>query len=442
MTRFHIDKNWYFRQESTINDIAKEYLPVGQFPTVQWMDLLHHKLIPDPYIDTNEIEDFWVNDADWTYKTSFDVADPGTKAVDLVFEGLDTVVDVFLNGEHILFSKDMFLSHRLNIKNKLSDCNELVLKFKAANKFAEQERCKQGWKPTEGDDTTMGGHSRLWLRKAQYSWGWDWGPCCTSSGPWKPIYLEFYETRIEDAHIVGQVDKNLNANIMVSGSVIGNTSARSCPNVEVIIKDPSGNLIYNKKVTVSSSGQFESSFDIVDPKLWFPFTYGSQPLYEISIQAQESNSEKLKKNIGLRRLELNQDSLEMEQGNSFTFVINNIPVFCGGSNWIPDEFFLPKTTEKRYRDWLNLMKQGNQNMVRVWGGGIIEQDQFYNICDELGILVWQDFLFACGNYPAYDEFTSLVKLEASQQVKRIRHHPSLVILAGNNEDYMLAELFG
>lgn len=183
-------------------------------------------------------------------------------------------------------------------------------------------------------------------------------------------------------------------------------------------------------------------FDVENIQLWYPHRYGEQPLYEVTAtllfdgKALHSTSRK----IGFRNVELVQK--EDAIGKSFFFRVNDVDTFCGGANWIPADSFTPAISPERYHQWLQLMIEGNQTMVRVWGGGIYEEDVFYDVCDELGILVWQDFMFACGNYPAFPDFCKSIEGEAISNLRRIRHHPSLVILAGNNEDYQIQEQCG
>jgi beta-mannosidase len=442
LQRINLDQGWQFKQSSTLEDgIAKEYLPVAGFPTVSHIDLLHHGLIPDPYIDANELKCLWVNDADWTYQTTkvgpVALAD-GEKAV-LVLEGLDTVVDVYFNDEHILFSKNMHISHRVDITHLVSDKNEpstLELRFRAAPAFARTERQKIGYRGNKNPETDVhfGGPERLFLRKAQYHWGWDWGPAVNTCGPWKPIYIETFTSRVNDFLVTQQVAEDLKtAEIRISGSV---EYVSGEVEVTIEVADPSGNIVKEDMVK-TSDGLFTTTISLSDIQLWYPHTHGSQPLYTVKATLSSHSSKCL--TIGLRRLRILQHPLKDVEGSSFLFEINNIRLFCGGSCWIPGDFMLPRMTRSRYEEWLLLAKHGNQIMIRVWGGGIIESDDFYDICDREGILVWQDFLFACGNYPASQDFIENIRVEAEQAVRRVGYHPSLVIWAGNNEDYMLAD---
>ncbi|RGP81381.1 hypothetical protein FLONG3_525 [Fusarium longipes] len=442
LQRIDISDGWKFKQSSSLhNGTASSYLPVAQFPTVAHIDLLHHGLIPDPYIDINELKCLWVNDADWTYriKSVKPVTLEDTQKAVLVLEGLDTVVDVYLNGKHILFSNNMHVTHRVDVTELLQgkgDDSVLELRFKAAPEYARSERDRIGYKrlPT-GRGVNFGGSERLFVRKAQYHWGWDWGPAINTCGPWKPIYLEIYESRICELSVTQNVSEDLSlATITVKGKI---ESLITIASVCILLsEDATGKAVTMTYANISRDGYFESEFKVKNPKLWYPFMYGTQNLYVIEAWARDHA---IIKTIGIRRLRLLQHPLQGQPGTSFIFEVNNIRLFCGGSCWIPADFMLPRVTRQKYEKWITLAKEGNQSMIRVWGGGIVEDDMFYDICDREGILVWQDFLYACGNYPASPDFIANVKNEAEQQVQRVGHHPSLVLWCGNNEDYMCAD---
>lgn len=193
--------------------------------------------------------------------------------------------------------------------------------------------------------------------------------------------------------------------------------------------------------TVEAEEDTVVTFHITNPELWYPIRYGKQPLYTISaiLLDDQNQIDSLTKKIGLRRAELIQRELQDQPGTSFFFQINNIPIFCGGSNWIPADNFIPRISKQRYRDWVKLVADGNQFMIRVWGGGLYEEQAFYDACDEMGILVWHDFMFGCGNYPVWTDLLDSIEEEARVNVKMLRHHASIVIWAGNNEDYQYAE---
>ncbi|OAR01342.1 hypothetical protein LLEC1_04585 [Akanthomyces lecanii] len=403
-----IDKNWQFKQADKPGD---EYRAVSQFPTNIHLDLIHHKLIPDPFIGKNENDVQWVGEAQWTYRTTF--ASPNVKAsakAILAFDGLDTFATVELNGNVILVTDSMFIPERVDVSSHLSHVgdNELVITFDSAY--------LRGWKrvdqyPEHVWSCWNGDSSRLAVRKAQYHWGWDWGPALLTCGPWRPVNLEIYESRLTDLYTSVDIDESLKRAKEVASE------------------------------TMPADDTASITFHISNPELWYPIRYGKQPLYNIkaTLLANGTTIDSLSKRIGLRRARLVEHELKDQPGTSFFFEINNIPIFCGGSNWIPADNFIPRISPKRYRDWVKLVADGNQFMIRVWGGGLYEEAALYEACDEMGILVWHDFMFGCGNYPVWPELLESIDREARVNVTRLRHHPCIVIWAGNNEDYQLAE---
>lgn len=418
-----------------------EWAPVQAFPTTVHVELLKAKKIPDPFIGLNEWEVQWVGEADWAFKTTFSVEEKQLAAqnADLVFEGLDTFAVVLLNGTKILESDNQFVSHRVSVVGLLkSTDNELVINFESAfRKGREIEAQHEKLNLWNGDS------SRLHVRKAQYNYGWDWGPVLMKTGPWKPIALETYSARISEIDIRVAIDDALTAKLDVFFAVAGPAQPLTAG---VQILQPNNALIIGASNVRVQGGaktcEFALSKGAYEP--WYPVGYGQQPLYtaEITILDEQGNVLDVRtQKFGIRSVKVVQDELVDQPGRTFLFEVNGIRIFCGGSNWIPADSFLTTMTRERYRDWLQLLVDGNQNMVRVWGGGIYEADDFYELCDELGILVWQDFMFGCGQYPAYDSLLKSIEIEAEQNVKRLRHHPSVVIFAGNNEDYQVAESF-
>jgi len=257
-------------------------------------------------------------------------------------------------------------------------------------------------------------------------------------GPWRPINLEIYESRLADLHADTVVDKSLSrANAKVTAAIEGKAD-------KVRFDISLDGQQVASETADASSGSPTVSFLIDNPALWYPIRYGKQPLYDIKATLINGDEEvdTISKRIGLRRAELIQRPLQDQPGTSFFFEVNNIPIYCGGSDWIPADNFIPRISAQKYHDWIKLVADGNQFMIRVWGGGIYEEQAFYDACDELGILVWQDFMFGCGNYPAWPELLESIDREARENVKQLRHHPSIVIWAGNNEDYQYQESEG
>uniref|UniRef100_A0A8H7TNF3 Beta-mannosidase B n=1 Tax=Bionectria ochroleuca TaxID=29856 RepID=A0A8H7TNF3_BIOOC len=430
---FPIDKNWEFKQAD--KEDAK-YLSVGQFPTNVHLDLLHHKLIPDPFIGKNENQVQWVGEAQWVYRTTFSSPEVGggAKAV-LAFDGLDTFATVVLNGEKILETDNMFIPERVDVTKILKSQgeNELIINFDSAY----LRGCKLVEKyPDHKWGCWNGDVSRLAVRKSQFHWGWDWGPTLLTCGPWRPVNLEVYESRIVDLHANINVKDSLkSASVTVHAPVEGPAKR---VRFDISLRD---RHVTSEVVEILGDGPVNATFEVQNPELWYPIRYGAQPLYDFKATLLDGDSEvdTVTKRIGLRKVVLVQKPLQDQEGTSFFFEINNIPVFCGGSNWIPGDNFIPRISKQKYRDWVKLVADGNQFMMRVWGGGIYEEQALYDACDEMGILVWQDFMFGCGNYPAWPEMRQSIKREAEENVRLLRHHPSIVIWAGNNEDYQYQE---
>lgn len=248
--------------------------------------------------------------------------------------------------------------------------------------------------------------------------------------------LETYEARVSDLKVDYEVDDNFRH---VSGTITAYVQGCSGQMVNFVASFV-GKELFKATADVDHTGKAQVEFRVNDAKLWYPHGYGQQPLYTIAATLTNGKDDlhSTMKRTGFRRGELVQRPDDV--GRTFYFRINGIDVFCGGSDWIPADSFTPRITEARYRRWLEMMVDGCQVMIRIWGGGIYEEDIFYDICDELGVLVWQDFMFSCGNYSS--EILKSIGEEAACQTKRLRHHPSIVIYAGNNEDYQIAEQYG
>ncbi|KAI0130929.1 glycoside hydrolase family 2 protein [Daldinia grandis] len=431
-TKHILDQGWTFQQSNGSSD---DWLPVQKVPSQVHIDLLANSKIPDPFNDLNELAVQWIAEKDWTYKAQFKrpphpVVDESL-ITDVVFEGLDTFATVLLNGSEILKSDNMFLSHRVEISNLLKDDNTLEIKFDSALLRGRQLVEEHSHEHTFYVRQTEVG--RVPVRKAQYNWGWDWGPILMTAGPWRPIYLEQYVSRIDDVWTHYEVSEDLKK---CSGRIFAKVAGASQKSI-VLSVSLQGTTVWEKESTIDSDGLAETEFQIDNPELWYPFGYGQQVRYEL--KATMITGDEKTKLIGFRRSELIQEKDEF--GKSFYFRINGIDVFGGGSCWIPADSFLSQIPAQRYHDWMKLMVEGNQHMLRIWGGGIYEDDTLFDACDELGILVWHDFQFACASYPTYPSYLESVEQEARQNLRRLRSHPSLVIWAGNNEDYQVQERY-
>ncbi|RMZ01886.1 hypothetical protein D0860_07444 [Hortaea werneckii] len=428
-----LETGWSFKQTDT-----QEWHPVARVPTNVHLDLLDNKLIPDPFLGFNELQCQWVAETTWSYKVtlpSITPAQTGMKHV-LAFDGLDTFATVRLDGNVILQSDNMFIMHRVDISRHLmpQGPHTFEIEFKPALLEARKIRDahpEHRWVGFNGDV------SRLAVRKAQYHWGWDWGPELMTCGPWREVRLESYHARIKHMRVDYDVAPDLQS---VRGTI---QAAVEGPGKQVEFAAAlDGVQVFSGITDVGDDGKAAVEFIVKQPKLWYPHGYGPQSLYSVTASLLDGSEvlHSLSKRTGFRKLDLVPDTDEV--GKSFYFRINGVDVFCGGSDWIPADSFTPRISAARYRKWLQMMVDGYQVMIRIWGGGIWEEDVFYELCDELGILVWQDFMFACGNYPAYPAMLKSIKQESVCQTRRLRHHPCLAIFAGNNEDYQVQESSG
>lgn len=394
--------------------------------------------IPDPFVDLNEQAVHWVGEKTWTYRTTF-TAEASPLTSDLVFEGLDTFATVSLNGSEILKADNMFVTYRVDVTALLKETNQLEIVFESAllrgRELVKEHSHEHAFYVRQTEN------SRVPVRKAQYHWGWDWGPLLMTAGPWKPVVLERYEARIDDVWAENEVSADLKS---VSGTLTA-TVAGSVKEGDAVVFSLArdGKTVVEKEASITD-GVAKTPFALENPELWYPFGYGAQTRYSLHARlvraGTTSTLSKQTKLIGFRRTQLVQEP--DAGGKCFYFRINNVDVFCGGSCWIPGDSFLTNITPQRYYDWTALLVESGQVMLRVWGGGVYEHDALLDACDELGVLLWHDFQLACASYPTYPSFMASFELEARQHIRRLRTHPSMVIWAGNNEDYMVQERYG
>ncbi|MBX0330738.1 glycoside hydrolase family 2 protein [Oscillochloris sp. ZM17-4] len=394
--------------------------------------------IPDPFFGTNELDVQWVGEADWLFRCAFALSDEDLAAGPgaLCLDGLDTFATVILNGRQVHSGDNMFAPARVDVSGLLrAGENELGILFESAMRRGKLIEAERGRLHLWNGDA-----SRLYVRKAQYHYGWDWGPTLMDAGPWRPVRLELGAARIAELRCPAEVADDLEAaDLPVTVSLEGAEGLR----VRLALISPGGALADEASVDVSD-GAASHSFRLEEPQLWWPNGYGAQPLYrlEATLLREGEPLDRRELRLGLRRLRLVQEPLEDAPGTSFCFEVNGTPIFGGGANWIPADSLINRIAPERYRAWVDLAAKANMVMLRVWGGGVYEDEAFYQACDERGILVWQDFMFACGMYPAHPEFQASVRAEAQAQVKRLRHHACLALWCGNNEDYAIAESVG
>ena len=442
MLHFSLHGSWSFKPASnnTPHTAHLDWMPATVPGSVQ-QDLLSAGLIPDPFFGMQEKDVQWIGEQDWLYRCVFTVPEElsAYPFVDLVCEGLDTEATVWLNGHEVVASHNMFIPVRKTVTRWLRPGdNELTILFASPWQVGKALEAQRGVLRHWNGDA-----SRLYIRKAQYHYGWDWGPTLLTLGPWLPVRLESYEARIRDLYSPVTLSDDLRTASFSVAVELDLPAALSLATVELSVADPSGTVI--AQATLPARGNhLQHVFDMSDPLLWWPHGYGEQPRYRVQaalvLGTRVADTRDVQ--VGVRKLELVRRPLQDVQGESFFFRVNNTSIFCGGVNWIPADLMLSRVTEERYRDWLTLAIEANMVMVRVWGGGIYENDVFYDLCDELGLLVWQDFMFACGVYPAHEEMLASLRTEFEVQIKRLRNHPSLALWCGNNEDYWITNLSG
>ena len=429
-----ISENWTFK-----NNIDSLWLEAS-VPGDVHMDLLKNGLIEDPFYRLNEHDLQWIDKTDWEYKTEFDLSkkDINSHSLSLDFHGIDTYSSIYLNDSLIATTDNMFIGKTVDIKNlaKLGK-NKLYVKLYSPINKGVQLHDSLGYDISSfnaNDLAEIGkveGNKRVsvFTRKAPYHYGWDWGPRLVTSGIWQPINIKKWNYfNIEDLYIK---QKTLDE----SASLVAEIEVESYLEIDEMISEiyvdnqkVSTDLIYINK----GANKIEIPFTIKDYELWWPNGMGDQNMYEIKVKLQSNNNfVTTSKRIGLREINLvtSEDSI----GNNFYFEVNKKPVFMKGVNYIPQDIFLNRVSDDKYEELLNSAVDANMNMIRVWGGGIYENEIFYNLCDEKGLLVWQDFMFACAMYPGDQEFLKSVEQEAEFNVKRLRGHPSIALWCGNNE---------
>ena len=425
-----LNSGWEFRQLPAAAPTENSVWRPAQVPGSVHLDLLHNKLIPDPYYRDNEAKLQWIEDADWEYRTTLQAPPDllARKNIDLVFEGLDAYAEVYLNDNLILTADNMFREWRVPVKPLLQPgANQLRIVFpspiKAAAKIAATDKWREQTHTAE----------KTYLRKAAYEYGWDWGPRFVTSGIWRPARLEAWDAaRISNLHIA-QLD--VTAKVAHLSAQVEVTAAEDATAKVTLDYTHAG-----KKVELSRSVELHPGLnhvylplEIVSPQLWFPAGYGAQPLYQFNAQVQIGNraEDLASARTGLRSIVLRRD---LDQwGRSFEFIINGIPVFGKGADVIPFDSFPTRVTSEQYRRILQSARDANMNMIRHWGGGYYETQEFYDLCDELGIMIWQDFMFGNDWQPGTYAFKQNIEVEAEFQVRRLRDHPSIIIWCGNNE---------
>ena len=437
-----LNSGWQFRATTDVEKPELKQWHAAQVPGVVHTDLLHNGLIPDPFDKDNEFHLQWVGLADWEYQTTFqlDAAALAHEHLDLVFAGLDTFADVYLNDQPILHADNMFRRWRVPAKTQLKPgSNTLRVVFHSAVEHMLPYVKSLPYVLPSISTHNFGNEENIatapYTRKAPYQYGWDWGPRFLTEGIWQPVRLEMWDVlRIENFHIHQQnVSRDL-ANVTAELEI---EASRPTTAALVLSHDElsAGQTADGNQALQLNAGINHISFPvrIVAPKLWYPVGYGAQNRYHFSalVRTGKDVLARSETKTGLRSIELRR--VADEWGKSFEFVVNGIMVYAKGADVIPFDSFPNRVTPEIHRNILQSAVDAHMNMVREWGGGYYESDDFYDICDELGLMVWQEFAFGGDMIPGDVGYQDNVSQEAIDQIKRLRDHPSIVIWCGNNE---------
>lgn len=413
-----LNGKWQFRK------VGDKLYKEATVPGCNYLDLMANGDIPDPFIGLNEKDVYWVGETNWEYKKTFKITEEELNCDDILLtcEMLDTICDVFVNNMLAFSGRNCFTAYSVSIKERLvKGENEIRILFRSPVNYV-----KEKYKSCPTPINSNGQNGIVHVRKPQCHFGWDWGPVLPCSGITKEISLEFVNgAKIEYLF----ASQTLNADGTAVISVRADIKAYKDYECSLKVVLPDGS-------TLEKSGT-EADFTIPEPELWWTYELSGKaehPLYEISAAVVSGGKEvdSDSKKIGIRKIELNRE--KDEYGRNFQFRLNGVPLFIKGTNYIPPDSFITRFTSDKLEYLIDTALFSNINMIRIWGGGYYESDEFYNLCDKKGILVWQDFQFACQAYPFFDnDFLDNVKEEVKYNVKRLCHHPSLAVWNGNNE---------
>jgi len=384
-----------------------------------------------PFEARNEAAAAWVRDREWWWRTPFVAPEwSADEEIDLVFEGLDTFAEIFLDGVSLGRADNMFHGWRYPLAGRVTPgaTHQLAVRFDPTAWALEGRAPPPPW---AAFTDRISRSKRNLMRKAQFGWGWDWGPDLPTVGVWKPARIEVRpRQRIDDVRFAVRSASEARAEAIVEVELSDTAAGRT---VQILLTDPDGVVVVDHRAP--ADGPIAVAID--RPRLWWTADLGAQPLYGLQVRLLEGAHvvDEAQRRVGLRTLTLDQSPDPDEPGATFfRFVLNGEPIFAKGACWVPASSFVADVDAAAYRRLIDQTVGANMNMLRVWGGGIYEPDLFHDLCDEKGVLVWQDFMFACAPYPDDAPFVAAVRAEADAQVRRLRHHPSLALWCGNNEN--------
>ncbi|MGC4805247.1 glycoside hydrolase family 2 protein [Micromonospora sp. DT233] len=430
MIRHPLHDGWQLRAvpgpqvPSTIVDRAVPATVPGCVHT----DLLAAGLIGDPYVDDTETTLAWIGRTDWVYECTFDAPPGDADRIDLACAGLDTVATLTLNGTELGRTENMHRGHRFDVTPVLRPGpNTLTVRFDSAYRYAEAHRDRLGDRPNAYPEPFQ------FIRKTACNFGWDWGPTLVTAGIWQPIALHAWSTArlatvrplVTVADGVGRVTVHVD---------LERAAAESADDAPVTVRARVAGVVA-EAVVAAGERTAALTVEVRDPALWWPRGYGDQPLHPLAVTLHAADGTELdawSRRIGFRTVTL--DTVPDAHGSAFALHVNDVPIFVRGVNWIPDDAFPNRVTRDRLAERFDQAAGANVNLLRVWGGGRYESEDFYELADSAGLLVQQDFLFACAAYPEEEPFRAEVEAEAREQVTRLAAHPSLVLWTGNNEN--------
>jgi beta-mannosidase len=412
---------------------SEDWLP-AQVPGEVHTSLLAAGLIPDPFYATNVEQVQWVERREWWYRLSFTpaLARPAAQARDLLtFEGLDTFATIYLNGQELGSHRNMFRPGVFDVTGclKYGEPNCLAVRLDPPYLYVEGKSIPDQW----GD---YNANQRVFARKTQSHFSWDWAPRLVNLGLWQPVKLERFQTARLHFPYLQTLEATPREALLRLVAGVENWGARPG---DLLVKATlrRGDAAVTLDAPVLE-GQASGSLTVENPALWWPNGFGEPTLYELEVTLWQGQTllDTFSDRVGLRTLSLDRSPDPAEPGTEFfTFVVNGVPIFAKGANWIPADLLNGRITPGRYEELFRLLVEAHGNMLRVWGGGQYEPDAFYRLADEMGILIWQDFMFACGLYPDFDPaFVEEVRQEAEYQVRRLRNRPCLALWVGNNEN--------
>jgi beta-mannosidase len=408
-------ENWTFNKQNETKKLK------ATIPGTVHTDLFANQLIPDPFFGSNEKQLQWIENENWEYETTFSISEKeiSNENIELEFEGLDTYATVYLNGKIVLEADNMFRKWIISAKKHLKKGkNHLKIVFQSAVQKGKEEAEKLSY--------TLPEKERVFVRKAQYQFGWDWGPKFVTAGIWKKVQLKFWNSaKIESVKYEQKVLNESVADLDFMFAIFAEKSGK--------YQIKLGQKLFPFELK-KGQNVVKIPLSIPNPILWWSNGLGvpHQYVFRFSLEQNQQKIEEKELKIGLRTIELIQEN--DQHGTSFYFKLNGKPVFMKGANYVPQDSFLPRVPDATYFSLVENAKKANMNMLRVWGGGVYADDEFYNACDANGILVWQDFMFACAMYPGDEQFVENIKQEVIDNVNRLQNHPSIALWCGNNEN--------